>query len=311
MAIENDRQLAQLSHLDSMLARATKVEEVTDIRDKLRALEVYAKNIKASIEETNQYTAARIRSERKAGQLIPTQIKTGRPQKELPGVTLSDLNISKRDSSKWQALARMADDIFNAEMQKCFKYNIEMSTQYFVDMMDIDSHQLIHQSKSNEWYTPLEYIEAARAVMGSIDLDPASNEYANKTIMAGKYYTKEEDGLTAHWFGNIWLNPPYGKANNEGSNQAVWSERLIDEYDDESIEQAILLVNAVPGNLWFYPLWDYVICFPRQRIKFYNKKSSTPAPTHGNALVYFGDNVQKFANEFEQFGAIVTRFNNG
>ena len=33
-----------------------------------------------------------------------------------------------------------------------------------------------------EGYTPEKYIESARLVMGSIDIDPASNEYANKTV---------------------------------------------------------------------------------------------------------------------------------
>ena len=65
-------------------------------------------------------------------------------------------------------------------------------------------------SASDEWYTPPEFIEMARQVMGGIDLDPASNETTQQWIQAETWYGIKDNGLTQHWQGRVWLNPPYG-----------------------------------------------------------------------------------------------------
>ncbi len=46
----------------------------------------------------------RIRAERKTGSLLKDSTKTGRPEKRSPDTTLSDMGISKDQSSKWQKL---------------------------------------------------------------------------------------------------------------------------------------------------------------------------------------------------------------
>lgn len=164
-------------------------------------------------------------------------------------------------------------------------------------------HQLINASKSNEWYTPAQYPDAAREVMGAIDLDPASTVHANRTIRATRFYTIEDDGLAQPWAGRLWVNPPYGKEHGE-SNAARWSSRLVAEYDAGRVTEAVLLVNAAMGNRWWAPLKRFPICFP-ERIHFESPEGEKDQPTNSNALIYLGPQVLRFADIFGRFGEVL------
>lgn len=163
----------------------------------------------------------------------------------------------------------------------------------------------LQSSDSNEWFTPWEYIDAARQLMGSIDLDPASNEYANQVVQATQFYTLQDSGLEHDWPGNVWLNPPYGFTNSK-SNQEIWTQRLIEQYPHITTE-AVLLVNANTEAKWFQPLYDYLICLTNHRIRFYNTSGDASQPTQGNALVYFGKQRKRFIELFSQFGTVIER----
>lgn len=190
---------------------------------------------------------------------------------------------------------------------------------YFDGMSQLDkedtlpplaNHQLINQSTSNEWYTPRQYIRGVREVMGDIDIDPASNAYANQIVCARVYYDKESDGFQRNWHGRVFLNPPYGRSEEEKeSNQALWSKKLVEQYQLGITTEAILLVNAVPGNRWFAPLWDFTVCFTDHRIRFYNEeKPDGGQPTHSNAFVYMGSKNNLFADVFSRFGVVAVRY---
>ena len=66
-----------------------------------------------------------------------------------------------------------------------------------------------NNSGNQEHYTPKRFTDSARLVMGSIDLDPASNEIANSWIGAALIFTIEKQGLNEDWSGNVWMNPLY------------------------------------------------------------------------------------------------------
>jgi phage N-6-adenine-methyltransferase len=150
----------------------------------------------------------------------------------------------------------------------------------------------------NKWYTPKKYIEAAKEVMGAIDLDPASSDEAQKTVIAERYYTEQDDGLKQDWFGRVWLNPPYSQPL-----IYLFVDKLVSEYEKNKISDAILLTNNFTDTAWFHLAESQaaLICFTRGRIRF---QGSTSQPTQGSAFFYFGDNKYKFLEVFKEFGFI-------
>lgn len=160
---------------------------------------------------------------------------------------------------------------------------------------------------TNEWYTPARYIEAAREVMGGIDLDPASCELANRVVKATRYYTQEDNGLMYPWHGRVWLNPPYGKTpQGQASNLEYFTRYLVNEYQANRTQQAILLIPANTATSWFDILWQFPICFPTYRIRFNQENGElSNGISFGTCFVYLGSNETRFINIFSRVGRIV------
>ena len=75
-----------------------------------------------------------------------------------------------------------------------------------------------HLSLSTEHYTPPDVVEAARASLGGIDLDPATSVEGNRVfVKAVKIYTADDDGFVVPWKGRVFLNPPGGKCDRVGT----------------------------------------------------------------------------------------------
>jgi len=105
------------------LATAETVDEVKTLRDMASALERYAKVAK-DVDRFNEATELRLRSSRKAGEMLIRMKETGerdpgkggdyRSVQRQANRTLKDMKIAKSASSLWQRLARMSDEDFEA-----------------------------------------------------------------------------------------------------------------------------------------------------------------------------------------------------
>ena len=183
----------------------------------------------------------------------------------------------------------------------------------------------LHSKVTPEWYTPVEYVDAARAVMGVIDLDPASCALANETVRASQFYDKARDGLLLRWVGAVFLNPPGGAV------RGFW-RHLLREWQCGNVSQAVwvgysleqiqTLQSDGPGPTTAAS----ALCYCDHRIRFEcseedrcrmqvaldakNALAGRPltswknSPTHGNYFAYFGGDVEGFKTAFGRFGEV-------
>jgi phage N-6-adenine-methyltransferase len=157
----------------------------------------------------------------------------------------------------------------------------------------------------NEWYTPDAVLDAARDVLGEIDLDPASSEAAQAKVKAKAFFTKEDDGLAHDWHGRVWLNPPYAQPH-----IADFASKMVAERRAGNVTAAIMLTHNYTDTTWFHEAAGCAdaICFTRGRIRFYDTSGELASPTQGQAFFYFGDDVDGFAERFASVGFVVTPY---
>lgn len=180
-------------------------------------------------------------------------------------------------------------------------------------------------SESNERYTPEYVVNIARGTFDNgIDLDPASNPAANAWIKARRFYTVEDDGLTAAWSGSVWLNPPYGKIDGNKSSVDAWARRCVQELTrkDRTVRELCFLIGGRHQHLTnvqaLLSLEESAALFLNERIKFlripgnmignlenFEALEIMNQPSDNNVLIYAGPNRERFAEFGFPFGVVL------
>jgi ParB family chromosome partitioning protein len=158
---------------------------------------------------------------------------------------------------------------------------------------------VVHNSGEAEWYTPPEIVQAVRAVLGTIDLDPASTPEANAVVGAERIYTAADNGLVQPWAGRVYLNPPYRSSLIE-----PFIARLRCCYEAGEVSAAIVLVNNATETEWFAELAAITsaVCFPKGRVRYWRPDGAGPGALQGQAIAYVGKDTARFMAEFRSLG---------
>jgi phage N-6-adenine-methyltransferase len=291
------------------LQEARTIEEVRRVGDLASAFAAYTRKIKAALEAQNTtqkvvlLAEARIGAELKAAQERGEVARKNEPVSQyvrtsdiLPA-TLSDLGITRQRAHEMKRLA----DVGPAAIEEAAQAANEAGERLTRDA--VFNHRA-QGTGENEWYTPAEHIEAAREVLGEIDLDPASSIIANKTVRAAQFFTIEDNGLEREWHGRVWINPPYAQPH-----ILHFAQKIAKEYIEGRTVEAIALTHNYTDTAWFHLLGTYAaaICFTRGRIGFLSPEGQKAAPTQGQAFFYFGPDPAKFSQVFTRFGLVMRR----
>ena len=149
-------------------------------------------------------------------------------------------------------------------------------------------------NKSVDWYTPKWIFDDLRI---EFDLDPCQPEDKIPWIPAKKHYSIKDNGLISPWFGNVWLNPPYGRETSD------WLKRMHEH------RNGIALVFARTDCKWYH---NYVVkadglLFLKGRIKFVDGLGVTKGSGAGSGsmLISWGNENTKALEKMSEKGHFV------
>jgi transcriptional regulator with XRE-family HTH domain len=145
-------------------------------------------------------------------------------------------------------------------------------------------------SNYQAWSTPPEILDKLYPMVdGEFDLDPCSTTRDKNlaTVKAKIHYTGEDgcNGLSLPWFGNVFINPPYGKSLKK------WIKKAHDEAMMGNTKLCIAMIPARPDtNAWHNWIVNKADIFMlKGRIRFAAEGKNDVAPFPSAIVIWNAD----------------------
>ena len=204
------KSLATISKAKRALAAAKSLDEVLEVRDQAEAARVYAKAACDGLELQNSAAEIKIRAERKAGEMLVAMEKIGhRPKKGNTALPfreqLSDLGITKMQSSRWQRIASVEDNLFESHLADFISSKRELTT--------VSVYKLATKNNASTVADPEEY---------------------------GTECTPSLDNLTEK-FGTVYADPPwrYGNQSTRAATDNHYPTMTVDELCEMPVSEHV------------------------------------------------------------------------
>lgn len=294
------------------LLRSTRdLDTIREIRDAAKLKAEYHRIHEHGVGAVNDAQRLVVRAQARLGALLieakeaGVLTKGGRPAKENQSSTidtfsLADLDLTRDESSYCQKLAKLeAEGELDVHMDAVAARGKKVTVR-----STIGAASTAEDYDGDSWGTPPDIVEAARDVLGTIEIDPASNANAQQIVRANWFYTKEDSGLTKEWIGNVWMNPPYSP-----ELVRLFTAKFIKHVEAGDVPRGLVLVNNATDTAWCRALLDrFVSCFTK-RIAFLGPDGKpVPGTRQGQILFYAGEQPEVFAARFREFGSLQRPF---
>ena len=138
--------------------------------------------------------------------------------------------------------------------------------------------QLMFSSETDLWATPQDFFDKLNTAFRFQTDVCATAENAK----CPKFFTQEDDGLSQHWSGTCWMNPPYGRT------IGVWIEKAYRSAKQNGATVVCLLPARTDTRWWHDYCVRGEIYFVKGRLKFGGQANAAPFPS---AVVVFRPNV--------------------